>query len=131
MRKPVLILFVILTGSCIVPHFSDNFGKIEGAAEIALELNSHTADTALQKQVVPVADPLLVERFVAELNNAPEAGPMKGAGWHRIRVWKGDTTWDFCTDGKVFGKNASGMFYKFKSDNILKEYFHIDTDRRE
>jgi hypothetical protein len=124
MQKLIPVLFVLFLSACF-PPFSKEHGKIEGATEITLELNRLT-DTTSGIRTYSVTDPAMVQKLLDEINNAPETGPMKGAGWHKLTIWKGDAIWEFSTDGEVFGRNTS-MFYKFRSKNILKEYFHIDT----
>ena len=124
MQKLIPVFFVLMITACF-PPFSKEHGKITGATEITLELNSRT-DTSSKIRTYSVTDPGMVQQLLDEINEAPEAGPMKGAGWHKLTIWKGDAIWEFSTNGEVFGKNT-GMFYKFKSKNILKEYFHIDT----
>jgi hypothetical protein len=130
MKQLCLLLFVILLAGCIRPA-SKPLWNIHGATEITLELDSLLADTALQKQIEPITDPVIVQKLCDEINNASDAGPWKGKGWHKLTIWKGDQIWTFNTNGEVFGEGMSGDFYKFsKSDNIIKEYFHIDTDRK-
>ncbi|MFL5764549.1 MAG: hypothetical protein ACJ77K_11460 [Bacteroidia bacterium] len=127
MRKLNVLFIVILLTGCI-RSVSKLPWNIHGATEITLELNPLTTDTALQNRIRPLTDPVIVQKLCDEINNADDAGPWKGAGWHTLTIRKGDQMWSFKTNGEVFGPGNSGDFYKFSSSsNIVEEYFHIDT----
>lgn len=125
-RSVIFILSLFIAGCKIHSTYSDKFGKIENVSVIALELNSRNEDTVYRDKLQPITDAQTLQRMINEINEARIDGPWKGMGWDELKITTKDSVVILKTNGKVFGYNNSGTFYKFTSKNILKEYWKIE-----
>jgi hypothetical protein len=129
MQKLILALFVLfLCHSCLsFRSYSDEFGKIENVTSIRLEATAMNRDTTVNSKTSTITDPQLISRLLNEINSAKGKGPGKAGYRYKLKIRKPDTTIVLLTSGKIFSYSGDGQMYEFKSKNILKEYWNIDT----
>jgi len=107
-----LFVFVSLAG-CRTPSYSDKFGELKNVSAVTFKPHSATEDYT-------VSDEKIIKELLKNINNAKQDGLWKGADWDELRIVTADSVVVLKTNGKVFGRNGSGTFYRFPSKDILK-----------
>jgi hypothetical protein len=127
MNKKVLILgFSLLLTCCSKrgPTFDKDGVVGQFGTPIKLEHYKHLngrafeyADTA----TFVITDSQELKDVIEEIKNADNPEPLKGAGWHKIKIYYADTILNINTDNKRIGLFANGQFYDLDNKNFITE----------
>ncbi len=123
-KKIWALLCLLLLASCMgsLKRLEDDIHLEEFGAPKKIEYYKAIPRVAFQVEENPtfvITDKEDVERAIKEIERANDAGPWKGAGWNRIKIYYDTTTIWLNTNNKVIGTNASGTFYRLKTNNFI------------
>lgn len=84
---------------------------------LSITIEIHTEEL----KTISITDDEKMKEFISAVNDAKVDGQWKGAKWDKIILNYKDEVRTYNTNGEVFGRGSSGLFYKL--DKKYKHYW--------
>jgi len=132
--KSLILIFLLIPFSCnfLKPAYYENLGKLshEGFKKIEFS-NSNNENCKTNFKDFSVEYTQEIENIVSLINYSTQDKYRETNCFNEIRLVSKDSVITLYTNGKIFGHEQNGMFYKFKQKNTIEEIRKTNNIRKQ